>query len=253
MKVLIIEDEKAAAKRLNSLLQQLIPQVEILATIDTVKQAVRWFKDNPSPELTFMDVQLADGLSFDIFEQLEVSTPVIFTTAYEQYAIKAFKVNSVDYLLKPIDPEELRISLQKFKKRFQEGQHTQFDLHQIQQTVKMLTQQYKSRFIVKVGEHIKAIQVENILYFASRDKMTYVYTRDGRHYIVDPPLDQLEQSLDPKIFFRISRKHLISLQSISDIITYSSSRLRLVLQQSDDKDVLVSRDRVAAFKNWLDQ
>ncbi|WPP48643.1 LytR/AlgR family response regulator transcription factor [Catalinimonas niigatensis] len=253
MKVLIIEDEKAAARRLSSLLLQLAPQIEIVAVLDTVKHAVHWFKENSSPDLTFMDIQLADGLSFDIFEQFKVNAPVIFTTAYEQYAIKAIKVNSVDYLLKPIDPEELKTALEKFEKRFYEEQKNQVDLQQIQQTVKMLTQQYKSRFIVKVGEHIKAIQVENILYFCSREKMTYMYTKDGRHYIVDPALDQLEYSLDPNVFFRISRKYLISLQSIADIVSYSSSRLRLLLQQSNDKDVLVSRDRVAGFKAWLDQ
>ena len=253
MKVLIIEDEKAAARRLSSLLQQLAPQMEILATLDTVKQAVRWCKENPAPDLTFMDVQLADGLSFDIFEQTEVSSPVIFTTAYDQYAVKAFKVNSVDYLLKPIDPEELKAALEKFRKRFQEGKQKQVDFYQIQQTVEMLTRQYKSRFIVKVGEHIKAIPVENVAYFCSREKMTYIHTKDGRHYIIDLPLDHLEETLDPKIFFRISRKYLIGLHSIADIITYSSSRLRLILHQSDDKDVLVSRDRVANFKAWLDQ
>lgn len=253
MKVLIIEDEKAASKRISSLLRQLDPQLEITAILDTVKQSVRWFRENPSPELTFMDVQLADGLSFDIFEQLEVSSPVIFTTAYDQYAIKAFKVNSIDYLLKPIDPEELRSALEKFKKLYHEGQQTQINLHQIQQTIKALTQQYKSRFIVKVGEHIKAVQVENVLYFCSREKMVYMHTNDRRHYIIDLSLDHLEDSLDPKIFFRISRKYLISIQSIVDIITYSGSRLRLILQQSEDRDVLVSRDRVADFKTWLDQ
>lgn len=253
MKVLIIEDEKAAAKRLKSLLQQLDAQLQILTVLDTVKQAVRWFQENPPPDLTFMDIQLADGLSFEIFEQFEVKSPVIFTTAYDQYAIKAFKVNSVDYLLKPIDPKELKAGLEKFKQLFYEGQQGQLDFHQIRQTVEMLTRQYKSRFIVKVGEHIKAIQVENVLYFCSREKMTYMHTKEGRHYIIDLPLDQLEDSLDPKAFFRISRKYLVSVQAIADIITYSSSRLRLILQQSADHDVLVSRDRVAGFKEWLDQ
>ncbi len=258
MKVLIVEDEKAAAKRLGALLQQLAPELKVLAALDTVKRSIEWLLENPVPDLIFMDIQLADGLSFDIFEQVEITSPLIFTTAYDQYAIQAFKVNSVDYLLKPIDPAELKAALDKFRKFFHQGREVQVDFRQIQQMVEMLSRQYKSRFVVKVGEHIKTIDVRDVLYFCSREKMTYMYSRnggsqDGRHYIVDPPLDQLEAVLDPKVFFRISRKYLINLQSIADIITYSSSRLRLVLHQSDDKDVLVSRDRVASFKLWLDQ
>lgn len=253
MKILIIEDEKAAAKRLISLIQQLDAQAEILDVLDTVKLSVRWLKEKPSPDLIFMDIQLADGLSFDIFEQYALSVPVIFTTAYDQYAIKAFKVNSIDYLLKPIAPEELKDALAKFKNHYSPPPSAQIDFRQIQQTMKALTQEYKSRFIVKVGEHIRAVDVKDIHYFCSREKMTYMYTNEGKHYIIDYSLDQLENSLNPKVFFRISRKYIVSLQAITDIITYSSSRLRLILRQSDDKDILVSRERVAGFKAWLDQ
>ncbi|MDF9798768.1 two-component system LytT family response regulator [Catalinimonas alkaloidigena] len=252
MKILIIEDEKAAAKRLISLIRQLDAKAEVLDVLDTVKLSVRWFHENPGPDLVFMDIQLADGLSFDIFEQYTLSIPVIFTTAYDQYAIKAFKVNSIDYLLKPIVPEELESALKKFKDHYHQ-QSGQIDFRQIQQTMKALTKAYKSRFIVKVGEHIKAVEVGDIHYFCSREKMTYMFAHDGRHYIVDYSLDHLENSLDPKVFFRISRKYIVSVQAIADIITYSSSRLRLILRQSDDKDILVSRERVAGFKAWLDQ
>ncbi|MEK6478375.1 LytTR family DNA-binding domain-containing protein [Catalinimonas sp. 4WD22] len=253
MKILIIEDEKAAAKRLISLIQQLDARAEILDVLDTVKLSVHWLKEQPNPDLVFMDIQLADGLSFDIFEQYALSVPVVFTTAYDQYAIKAFKVNSVDYLLKPIALEELKDALAKFKHHYSPQPSAQIDFRQIQQTMKALTQEYKSRFVVKVGEHIKAIDVKDVHYFCSREKMTYTYTIDGRHYIIDYSLDQLENSLNPKVFFRISRKYIVSVQAIADIVTYSSSRLRLILKQSDDKDILVSRERVAGFKAWLDQ
>ncbi|MEQ9443696.1 MAG: LytTR family DNA-binding domain-containing protein [Cyclobacteriaceae bacterium] len=257
MKILVIEDEKAAAKRLISLIQQEIPTAAIVAQIDSVKKSVAWFQENTSPDLVFMDIQLADGLSFEIFEHTKVSAPIIFTTAYDQYAIQAFKVNSIDYLLKPIDAEELSAAVEKYQSYHQAHsapKPEQPDLSQLQQALQMLQSPgYKNRFVVKVGEHIKAIPVEEVLYFFSQEKMTYLQTHAGKHFIIDYPLDQLEEMVNPAAFFRISRKYIVRLSAIDDIITYSSSRLKLKLKHSDDSDVLVSRDRVTDFKQWLDQ
>lgn len=255
MKVLIIEDEKPAFKQLSAMLLRYDPGIEIIGQIDTVKKASAWFSQHPAPNLVFMDIQLADGLSFDIFERVAVTAPIIFTTAYDQYAIQAFKVNSIDYLLKPIDPHELSSAIDKFRSLYQykgDNQANTRHMEQVQQAIRMLTQPYKNRFVVKVGEHIRAIPVEDVLYFHSHEKMTFMQTTDKR-YIVDYTLDQTERLLDPKLFFRVSRKYMIKIDAIRDIITYSSSRLKLRLLCSDDNDVLVSRERVNDFKQWLDQ
>ena len=259
MHVLIIEDEKPAAKRLASLLQQYDDTLVVLDQLDTVKKAVRWFTEHKAPDLTFMDIQLADGLSFAIFEQVTVTSPIIFTTAYDQYAVQAFKVNSVDYLLKPIGPEELASAISKFKQLHMSkatsgsSASSTAAMTHIQQAITMLTKQYKARFVVKVGEHIKAIPIMEVLYFVSREKATFMQTRAGRRFIIDYSLEQVEAMVDPDRFFRISRQYIISFEAVSDIITYSSSRLKLILQHSDDTSVLVSRERVADFRQWLDR
>jgi DNA-binding LytR/AlgR family response regulator len=256
MKILIIEDEKAAAKRLTALIRQISLEASVLAQLDSVKRSVNWLQTNPSPDLIFMDIQLADGLSFEIFEHTTVSAPVIFTTAYDQYAIRAFKVNSIDYLLKPIDAEELAAAVGKYQSyhQNQSSKTAAPDLGQLQQALQMLKgPEYKTRFMVKVGEHLKAIPIEEVFYFFSQAKVTYLQTASGKHYIIDYSLEQVEEMVDPKVYFRISRKYLVRFVAINDIITYSSSRLKLQLKHSTDKDVLVSRDRVADFKQWLDR
>ena len=256
MNVLIIEDEKPAAQHLTTLLRRYNNSLIVLDQLDTVKKAVRWLTEQPAPDLIFMDIQLADGLSFTIFEQVTVPAPVIFTTAYDQYAIQAFKVNSVDYLLKPIGMDELSAAMQKFEKwHYSAAPATMVTttMSQIQQAIGMLTTQYKSRFVVKVGEHIKAIPVEDILYFLSQEKMTYAQTQEGRRYIIDYSLDQVENLVDPQVFFRISRQWMVRFAAIEDVIAYSGSRLKLKLKHSSDNSVLVSRERVAAFRQWLDQ
>ncbi len=257
MKVLIVEDEKPAARRLTSLLHQYDSSLTVVDAIDTVQRAVQWFTAHPAPDLVFMDIQLADGLSFSIFEQTQVDAPIIFTTAYDQYAIQAFRVNSVDYLLKPIEPQALERAINKFKRtRPSEAPSTGTSpntMTQIQQAIGMLTKQYKARFVVKVGEHIQAIPIGEVLYFVSQEKATFMQTQTGRRFIVDYPLDQIESMVDPASFFRISRRYVVGLAAIQDIITYSSSRLKLLLHHSDDNDVLVSRDRVSDFRQWLDQ
>jgi DNA-binding LytR/AlgR family response regulator len=255
MRVLIVEDESMAAKRLTNLLLEIDANIEILARIDSVKRTVAWLSENEQPDLLFLDIQLADGLSFEILEQAKVTAPIIFTTAFDEYAIQAFKVNSIDYLLKPIDPKELTNALDKFKERYSSGRKTEtpIDLGQLQATMQMLTKQYKERFVVKIGEHIRTLPVSDTAYFFSQEKATYLQTFQTNRYIIDYTMEQVEQLVDPKQFFRINRKYLVSLSAVKDIISYTNSRLRLVLVQTDETDAIVSRDKVQDFKKWLDQ
>ena len=213
---------------------------------------MEWFNTNPQPDLAFFDIQLADGLSFEIFEETLVPCPIIFTTAFNEYAIKAFKVNSIDYLLKPIDFEELSTAIDKFKRI--RGQQPVVNSQAIFDNVlNMLTDNYKQRFVVKVGERIKSIQVENILYFYSLEKATYLHTSDDRNYVIDYSVEQLENLVDPNKFFRINRKYLVSLVAIDDIISYSNSRLKIELKHNDEMDAIVAREKVQNFKKWLDK
>lgn len=253
MKVLLIEDEPPAANRLKSLVKKVNPSSEFVGVIDSVKAAISWFKSNQAPDLVFMDVQLADGISFEIFEKVEVTSPIIFTTAYDQYAIKAFKVNSIDYLLKPIDEQDLATAMNKFESVTQ-ANHLQMDaIKSLGDAMLMLTRRYKERFVTKVGEHLKFIETGDILYLFSSEKITFCKAKDGKKHILDFTLDQVELMLDPAIFFRINRKYIVSVNSIADMITHSNSRIKLILKSSDDSDVIVARERVNDFKNWLDQ
>ncbi len=252
MKVVIIEDEKLAADHLSDLIKKYDGTIEILTRLESVKKSVEWFNTNPQPDLAFFDIQLADGLSFEIFEETLVPCPIIFTTAFNEYAIKAFKVNSIDYLLKPIDFEELSTAIDKFKRI--RGQQPVVNSQAIFDNVlNMLTDNYKQRFVVKVGERIKSIQVENILYFYSLEKATYLHTSDDRNYVIDYSVEQLENLVDPNKFFRINRKYLVSLVAIDDIISYSNSRLKIELKHNDEMDAIVAREKVQNFKKWLDK
>lgn len=253
MKVLIIEDEVQAAQHLRRLLKSLEPDWQILDNLDTIKRSVQWLQRNEAPDIIFMDIQLADGISFSIFEQVVVKAPVIFTTAYDAYALKAFKVNSVDYILKPVDESELALALQKFKTWSGNANAAQATLNHIQDAVKLLTRKYKSRFVVKVGEHLRTIETVAIQYFYSQEKITFCVTADGRKHILDFTLEQLEEMTDPEEFFRVNRKYLISTKAISDIISYTNSRLKLVIPSSQDNDIIVARERVQDFKRWLDR
>jgi DNA-binding LytR/AlgR family response regulator len=253
MRIVIIEDEPHAAQRLSGLVLELIPEAVILAKIDSVKKSVQWFKENKMPDIIFMDIQLADGLSFQIFEQCEVKSPVIFTTAYEEYALKAFKVNSIDYILKPVDKDELQASLKKLSNLSSNESGTAKLLNNIGEAVHMLMKKYKSRFVIKVGEHLRTIDVSTIRYFYSQDKTTFCVTGDNRNFILDYTLEQLEEIIDPVEFYRINRKYLVRSGAIQDIISYTNSRLKLILKGSTDSDVIVARERVQDFKAWLDR
>ncbi len=253
MRLLIVEDEHLAATRLSQMLQSLHPEATICAVCDSVEQTVEWLKSNPQPDLAFFDIQLGDGISFEIFEQCEVHFPIIFTTAYDQYAIKAFKVNSVDYLLKPINEDELKAAIAKFK-----SQQSQ-DLTAIHQAItkaNTLIQQnhYKSRFLIKVGERLKMLNTDEISFFYSEEKSTFVRSMDGHTYALDQSLEQYEHQLNPSEFYRISRKFIIRINAIVDMINYSNSRLKLKLSgMASSDDIIVSRERVKTFKHWLEE
>jgi DNA-binding LytR/AlgR family response regulator len=252
MKVVIIEDEVLAVERLKTLLKQCHSEVVVLAELDTVKGAVQWFQSHGKPDLVFMDIKLADGLSFEIFDAVYIDYPVIFITAYQEYAINAFKVNSIDYLLKPISKEDLNQALTRYQARAELTQPFLSD-DVINRVRQLLLADYKKRFTVKVGEHIKSLTVDQIAYFYSQAKGTYLHTIDNRNYLVDYSLEALVEQLDPRYFFRINRQYIIHHMAIEDIIAYSQSRLKLKLKYCTDDKILISRDRVPLFKEWLEQ
>lgn len=254
MTVLIIEDEPQAVQRLTTLLREVAPEMTVLATLDSVKSAVTWFSNHAAPDLTLMDIQLADGISFQIFEQCKVETPVIFTTAYNEYALKAFKVNSIDYLLKPIDKTEFAAALKKFTSLNDQAKGSSARmLESIGAAMHMLTKRYKERFVIKVGEHLRSVEIQDIIFFFSQEKATFAQTRDGRKHVIDFTMDQLTEIVDPGRFFRINRKYLVAADAIKDMISYTNSRLRLVLSGTDETDAVVARERVQEFKSWLDR
>jgi DNA-binding LytR/AlgR family response regulator len=289
MLALIVEDEPLAARRLTTLLQKHAAPLTVLGPAESVAQAVALLQTGPAPDVLFLDIHLADGLSFELFEQVEITCPVIFTTAYDQYALRAFKVNSVDYLLKPIDEEELRAAIAKLRQRLagmannaaQGGNigikssvsSTKGELadapppapaldaatlaaliQQLRQPAPTAT--YKTQFVVRVGEHLKVVPVEQIAYFFSLEKTTLLQSTDGRKYIVDYTMEQLESLLDPAQFFRLNRAYLACQAAIHDIIHYTNSRLQTVLKPAPPESegpILVSREKVSVFKSWLDR
>jgi len=250
MNVIIIEDEKPAAR----LLQRKLQKLDIVAAtmLHSVEQAVEWFNKNEHPDLIFLDIQLSDGLSFEIFEKVTISSAIIFTTAYDEYALRAFKLNSIDYLLKPIDEDDLEAAVNKFKQHQPKAQPLALDFDQIKRMLSNPAEKaYKKRFTIKMGQHLKMINVEDAECFYSENKGTYIHTADGRDYLLENTLEQLEAELDPKHFFRVSRKFIVHINTIKDIVVYSNSRLKVILPTYNDDEVVVSRERVNDFKEWL--
>jgi DNA-binding LytR/AlgR family response regulator len=280
MLALVVEDEPLAARRLINLLHKQPEPLTILGTAESVAQAVALLQAGPAPDVLFLDIHLADGLSFELFEQVAVRCPVIFTTAYDQYALRAFKVNSVDYLLKPIDEEELRAALTKLHQRMRPtdaepvigtkgavsstkvpASVPALDAATLAALVQQLRQPtpqatYKAQFVVRVGEHLKVVPVEQVAYFFSLEKTTLLQSTDGRKYVVDYSMEQLETLLDPQQFFRLNRAYLARQAAIADIIHYTNSRLQTILKPAPPESegpVLVSREKVSVFKSWLDR
>ncbi len=251
-RALIVEDEILAAKRLQRLLQEVEAGIEVLAVLDSVKEAARWLATNEPPDLVFMDIQLGDGLSFEIFDIVEVTCPVIFITAYNQYALEAFKVHSIAYLVKPVSAEDLQQALAKYDaldKMFSKSAQRK----QVQQMQAEFTTGYKQRFLVKVGMHIKSVPVSEVAFFFSRHKATFLKTFAGEKYLLDYTLEQLTTMLDPQQFFRINRQYIVNLAAITEMVSIANSRIEVHLRQAEDNQVIVSRERVAAFKQWLDR
>jgi Response regulator of the LytR/AlgR family len=250
MTTIIIEDEKPSARLLQRKLQKLAIETDTM--LHSVEEAINWFQNNPHPDLIFLDIQLSDGLSFEIFDVIDIKSAIIFTTAYDEYALRAFKLNSIDYLLKPIDEEDLEIAINKLKARQPKSEPMSLDLEMIK---KMLVspdvKSYKKRFTIKTGQHLKMINIEEVECFYSENKGTYLHTIDNRDYLLEGTLEQLETELDPKDFFRVSRKFIVPMKTIKDIVVYSNSRLKLILPTYKEDEVIVSRERVNDFKSWI--
>jgi DNA-binding LytR/AlgR family response regulator len=250
MTTLIIEDEKPAARLLQRKLAKL--NIEVVVMLHSVEESIEWFSTNEHPDLIFLDIQLSDGLSFEIFEKTDIKSAVIFTTAYDEYALKAFKLNSVDYLLKPIDEDDLETAILKFKNRFPKSEMLNFNFEQIKKMLSNpIEKNYKKRFTVKIGQHLKVIATDEIECFFSENKGTYIHTFDNRNYLIESTLEVLEQELNPTDFYRISRKFIVPLKAIKEIVLYSNSRLKVILPTYKEEEVVVSREKVADFKNWI--
>jgi len=251
MNVLIIEDEKPAARRLNRMLATL--DIEVQQMLHSVEESLNWLQNNAHPNLIFLDIQLSDGLSFEIFEEIDVKSAIIFTTAYDEYALKAFKLNSIDYLLKPLDEDELKMAVNKFKTN--QPQHTgiQVNLDDIKKLlINPVDRKFKKRISIKIGQHIKIINIDEIECFYSENKATYIHTSENRNYLLDNSLEHWQEQLDSENFFRVNRTYIVHINAIKDIIAYSNSRLKLILHTYNNQEIIVSRERVKDFKNWID-
>jgi DNA-binding LytR/AlgR family response regulator len=250
MKVLIIEDEQPASQKLIRLLKEIDSDIEIIDVLKSVEQTINWFLKNSIPDLIFMDIQLEDGICFDIFEKSDINTPVIFTTAYDEYTLKAFKVNSVDYLLKPIIFEELKNAIKKFKEL-----HTpKTDFTKFESIFNQLQSKTKERFLIKIGEHFRSVPTSDINCFYIKERCNFIFIDNGKNYPIEYSLEKIEQLVNSKLFFRINRNFIINFSAIQDIIAYSANRLKIILANWTEKDeILVSRERVAEFKEWIDR
>ena len=251
MNVIIIEDEKPSARRLQRMLNAI--QVEAKTLLHSVEESITWFQNHEHPDLIFLDIQLSDGLSFEIFEAIEIKSAIIFTTAYDEYALQAFKLNSIDYLLKPIDEDELAKAVTKYKERLPEQKAVTLDFNDIKKLlINPIDREYKKRFSVKVGQHLKLINIDDIECFYSENKGTYLYTNEGRNYLLDTTLEHLENELEPQLFFRINRKFFVNINAIKDMVSYTNSRLQIKLKSYNEHEVIVARERVKDFKMWLE-
>lgn len=251
MKVLIIEDESLAAEKLERSLGKMKQPIQVLAKLESVEESVKWL-NTQTADLIFCDIHLGDGLSFAIFEKVNVKTPVIFTTAYDQYALQAFKLNSIDYLLKPINSNDLQQALDKFTE-WHEPINEQLDIAALIDAVSGKQQEHQKRFMIYVGERIITVPTEDINYFYAEGKYVFLVTSDGKEHIVDYTLDRLMQLLSPEQFFRVNRQFIVALQGIAEMVAYSKSRVKLELNPKASKPVVVSTERAANFKRWLNK
>ncbi len=251
MNILILEDESLAADRIRTMISEIDSSIDIVGEIKSLEQGRKWFDENSHPDLIISDIRLLDGLSFDLFREVKIETPVIFTTAYDQYAIKAFEVNSIDYLLKPIQKEKLQASIERHIKRTEENKFPA-DFDNLYNLIEAQKKAFKSRFMIKAGNKILALPVEKISYFFSQNKLTYAVTQDTKKYPIDQPLEVVGSQLDPKNFFRANRQFLISIDSIAEIHPYFKGRLKVELNPPAEEEIVISAERTPEFKAWLD-
>ena len=251
MKAIIIEDEALAARRLQTLISECDPEIEVISILESVSDSVAWFKANPLPDLIFLDIHLEDGLSFAIFDEVKVNAPIIFTTAFDEYAIKAFKLKSIDYLLKPISKVELCRSIEKYKE-WQGEKRLLVDMNELMQMIAPRKQYYRERFSVTVGEKMRTVDVTDVAYFFSASSITFMVTNTNNQYSLDQSIDKLSTELNPDRFFRINRQYLISHKAITNVHIYPKSRLKVELNPTVKEMVFVSLDKVTDFKKWLD-
>jgi two-component system, LytTR family, response regulator LytT len=257
MKILIVEDEELAVKKLQKTLAAVDTTASVIGVTDSIKATVDWLQTNQQPDLILMDIELADGQSFEVFNLTEVKSPVIFTTSYDEYALKAFKVNSVDYLLKPIQKEELQAALQKYRHlhataKAVDGKadvNLESLVRELQQ--KLQPKEFRKRFLVKHAQKLVSVEIDEIAYFYSDGRLNFFKTNDNKKYVVDYTMDELEEMLDPEKYFRISRSFYVSVSSIDKIDDYFGNRLILQLKPAVDKEALVSREKVTEFKKWM--
>lgn len=253
MKVLLIEDENLAAERVQDLLTSIDNTITVVGHLKSVESSIQWLQSNAAPDLILSDIRLLDGLCFEIFETMSVEAPIIFTTAFDQYAIKAFEVNSIDYLLKPIQVEKLKAALEKVSKRTSSITSPTIPYADLAKLLQTAQKQYKSRFMIRLGQKIIAVPTEKIAYFFSESKLTYIVTHDQKKYPIDQALDELTEILDPGIFFRINRQFIITFQSIAEIHPYFKGRMKLNLTPATTEEVVISSERTPEFKKWIDQ
>lgn len=252
MKVLIIEDEAPAFRRLQKLLEEIDDTIEIVEVFDGVKEAVKWFNHHEGPDLIFMDIQLSDGLSFEIFDQAEISKPVIFTTAFDEYMLKAFKVNSIDYLLKPINKDDLERSLNKYrqlKSQFAGGEPT--SVQELIKNIRLDDRKFKSRFLVKMGEKMISVETENVSGFMANSGLVYLITNGGKKYLMDQTLDEITKELDPEKFYRVNRQFILAYSAIESVHKFGKSKLLVETNFTHDDQIIVSSEKATAFKQWL--
>jgi len=253
LKILVIEDEEKAAKRLISLIKQIDENITILSIIESVEDAIKWFENNDDVDLIFLDIQLSDGMSFNIFEKVEVNTPIIFTTAFDEFALKAFELNSIDYLLKPINTEKLKQSIFKFKKVSKN--HTKnklnFDAQKLLEALKSQKKKTKTRFLVNKRNNLIVIDINEIAYFYTEDKVVFITTFDNNKYIINNTLDNLEKDIEENLFYRVNRQFFVSVKSISKITNHFNYKLKLELQPKTNTEIIISKSKSKDFKNWL--
>jgi two-component system, LytTR family, response regulator LytT len=254
MKVLIVEDEPLAQVELERLLKKVAPDVEILDKIDSVEDGIEWFELNPSPDLVFLDIQLSDGLSFEIFKKVKINAPVIFTTAFNEYALEAFKLNSIDYLLKPIEPEGLKLAIEKYKGIKEQFSSIEFEdsIKKVREMLNYDRKDYKKRFVSKIGDQYLKIDVNDVAYFQADNNIVYLVTKNSKRHIIEYTLEELNDILDPSLFFRLNRTFITQIGSIQKVHKYFNSRLKIDLIPEPDDKILVSRVKVSEFLKWMD-